>query len=116
MVKLFANTARDRGKTPVVFILPTAREIVYYRSRGQWIYQPLVSQIEKAGIPVYNLGEPLLARLGEAGSENGDTNNVCDLFCTKPTIQGGHYTERGNALLADVAFTILSTHFSAKRR
>ena len=115
IVKLFASTALEREKTPLVFLLPSAREILYYQNRGEWIYQELMLVIEEAGIPVYNLGEHLLELLDDTANEYAVPDNVCDLFCTKPVIKGGHYTEMGNALLAEAAFRILAPRISAQR-
>ena len=115
IIKLFASTASEREKTPLVFLLPSAREILYYQNRGEWIYQELMSTIKEAGIPVYNLGEHLLALLDDTANEYAAPENMCDLFCTKPIIKGGHYTERGNSLLAEAAFRVLAPLISAQR-
>ena len=110
IVARFAQLARARGQRPVVFMLPSAREFDLHRESGTWLHAPLIDAVRGEGVDVHNLG-PGLLKMAEPGMEPASA--ICDYFCTKPRIRGGHYTRAGNALLARVAHTILRPRLSS---
>ena len=91
----FVQDATQHGRTPVVFVLPTARDMMYFQTRGTWSYAALLTELHKRGVErVANLGPALLAKVGH--------DHICQYFCTNKTVQSGHYTEQGNKVLAEV--------------
>lgn len=91
----FAREAQQYGKRPLLFVLPTARDLVYFRSTGQWSYANLLTMLQGQGAaPAMNLGPQLLAKAKDG--------NLCDYFCTTRATKSGHYTVQGNRVLAEV--------------
>ena len=91
----FAREAQRYGKHPLIFILPTARDLLYFRSTGQWIYANLLTMLQRQDAArVINLGPQLLAKVKDG--------NLCAYFCTTRTTRSGHYTVQGNRVLAEV--------------
>jgi len=92
----FYKDAKQYAKTPIIFILPTSRDLIYFQKTGKWSYANLLTVLSEKGIlQSLNLGPQLLERIG-----GGD---LCDYFCTYKTTRSGHYTEKGNRVLAEVA-------------
>jgi len=91
----FVREAQQYGKRPLIFVLPTARDLVYFRRTGQWIYTNLLTTLQPQDASrVMNLGPQLLARAKDG--------NLCEYFCTTKTTRSGHYTVQGNRVLAEV--------------
>ncbi len=91
----FARDAQRYGKRPFIFVIPTARDLVYFRRTGHWIYANLLTMLQRQdAAQVMNLGPQLLAKVKDG--------NLCDYFCTTRTTKSGHYTVQGNRVLADV--------------
>jgi hypothetical protein len=91
----FAREAQQYGKRPLIFVLPTARDLVYFRRTGQWSYANLLTMLQLHGsAQALNLGPQLLAKVKDG--------NLCDYFCTTRTTESGHYTVQGNRVLAEV--------------
>jgi len=86
----FYRTAMERGKRPVLTIIPTGLDLVYFLKEGEWPYQPLLEKLAEQEIPVLNFGPALLARLESAHPR--------DIY----TSLSGHFNERGNELLAEI--------------
>ena len=96
----FAREAQHYGKRPLIFVLPTARDLVYFRRTGQWIYANLFTMLQRQdAAQVMNLGPPLLAKVKDG--------NLCEYFCTTKTTRSGHYTVQGNRVLAEVVQEVL---------
>lgn len=108
----FAIDAAHRQQKPLVLLIPTAREILYFLETDQWIQRTLVKEIRAYDIDVIDLGEPLLNRFKRTSP---DTDRLCEFFCTKPKILGGHYTAAGNKLLAETVAEVLM-HSKWRRR
>jgi hypothetical protein len=98
----FDRDARARGKQPLVYILPSIREINVFRDAGVWVYQPLLDLLEQNGVEAINIGPHILARIGE--------NDPCDYLCTRKWRRSGHYTAAGNEMLARITRDILRQH------
>jgi hypothetical protein len=91
----FAREAQQYGKRPLILILPTARDLVYFRCTGQWSYANLSTMLQLHGASqALNLGPQLLAKVKDG--------NLCDYFCTTRRTKSGHYTVQGNRVLAEV--------------
>ncbi len=91
----FARDAQRYGKRPLIFVIPTARDLLYFRRTGHWIYANLLTMLQRQdAAQAMNLGPQLLAKVKDG--------NLCDYFCTTRTTRSGHYTVQGNRVLAEV--------------
>jgi hypothetical protein len=101
----FGHEARRYGKHPLIFVIPTARDLLYFQSTQQWSYAPLLAMLHaQQVVEVVHLGPLLLARAQD--------KDLCAYFCTHPLTRSGHYTIKGNKLLAEVAWDILQGRVS----
>jgi hypothetical protein len=100
ILRSFARAAKNYGKVPVLCIVPTARDLVYFQRTGKWSYDPLVNALSTDASLLVNLGPLLLAKIAD-----GD---LCRYFCTNKATRSGHYTEQGNMVLAEVVQEFLS--------
>ena len=105
ILETFKVNSEQREQRGVVFLVPTAREILYFLESGHWIQRPLYDALIASGIEVYDLGPRFVEALA---LEEPDPGRVCEFFCTKPRLRGGHYTAAGNVLLAETAVEIIS--------
>jgi hypothetical protein len=99
ILRNFVQEAKKSGKIPLILMLPTARDLVYFQRTGKWSYDNLVSELSKAAALSVNLGPPLLAKIADS--------DVCQYFCSNKTTRSGHYTEQGNRVLAEVVQAVL---------
>jgi hypothetical protein len=95
----FDREARTRGKRPLVYILPSIREINVFQDEGVWVYQTLLGSLRQSGVEVINIGPYLIARIGE--------DDPCYYLCTRKLQRSGHYTAYGNQMLAAITRDIL---------
>jgi hypothetical protein len=96
----FAREAQRYGKRPLIFVMPTARDLLYFRSTAQWSYANLLTMLQVQGVTqAINLGPLLLARVHD--------DNLCEYFCTDKITRSGHYTVQGNRVLAEVVRDVI---------
>lgn len=96
----FAHATRQYGKRPLIFVIPTARDLLYFQSTQQWSYAPLLVALHaQERVQAINLGPLLLAKLAD--------RDLCTFFCTNALTRSGHYTAEGHRLLAEVAWDVL---------
>jgi hypothetical protein len=93
ILKRFHEEAHTRGKTPIITVIPSGMSLLFFREKGNWPYQPLMDELRHQEIEVLNFGEGIIRRLG--------TNDVHTLFNKKIS---AHYNEKGNRVLANIAF------------
>jgi hypothetical protein len=96
----FDREAKHHGKRPLIFVLPTARDMFYFQRTQQWSYTHLLATLQGHGVQAMNLGPALLAKV-----QDGD---ICAYFCTTRMTQSGHFTVKGNRILAEVAWEIIA--------
>jgi hypothetical protein len=96
----FDREAKHHGKRPLIFVLPTARDMFYFQRTQQWSYTHLLTTLQGHGVQAMNLGPALLAKV-----QDGD---ICAYFCTTRMTQSGHFTVKGNRILAEVAWEIIA--------
>ena len=91
----FHREALERGKLPVVTIIPTGVDLSYFLEHGVWPFDTLIGKLSVRDIEVFNFGEGILARI--------DNDNPCLLFddCS------GHYNEKGYKIIAELAYELL---------
>ena len=96
ILRLFQKTALDRGQIPVVTVIPTGLDLIYYNKYGLWPYQNLLDQLAENGVDVFNFGNGVIERLGD--------QDPCTLFddCS------AHYNEQGYRYIAEIAFAELT--------
>ncbi len=95
----FDREARVRSKIPLILVLPSIRDFNVFRDKGVWIFQPLIDVLRREGIEAINLGPRLVAHFTE--------KDICSYVCTRPLRRSGHYTAKGNRILAQVVSEIL---------
>ena len=93
----FRESALKRGQIPVITIIPTGLDLMYYSEYAIWPYQNLLDQLTEAGVNVLNFGEGVMERLGE--------DDPCSLFknCS------AHFNKQGYRYIAEIAFAELET-------
>jgi len=92
----FHEAVLQRGRTPIVAVIPAGPDLLIFREHGSWTYQPLLDALTSRGIDVLNFGDGLVQWLG---SREPDV-----LFDDISR----HFNEVGNRALADVAFAALA--------
>lgn len=100
ILRYFVRTVHHYGKRPLIFVIPTARDLWYFQATRQWSYTPLLTALHaQEHVHVINLGPLLLAKAGD--------RDLCTFFCTNALTRSGHYTAQGHRLLAEVAWEVL---------
>ncbi len=94
IAKAFAEDCLKTSSKPIVVIFPDRFSLDQYRQTGNWLYQTLSTELQKAGISVVDMGPPILDLLG--------TSDTTTLFKSK-----GHYNERVNSLVAEQVHAFL---------
>ena len=94
---LFRKTALDRGQIPIITVIPTGLDLIYYNKYGLWPYQNLLDQLTENGIDVLNFGDGIIERLGG--------NDPYLLFGKRDE----HYNEQGYRYIAEIAFAEINT-------
>jgi hypothetical protein len=92
----FSRVAQERGKQPLVLIIPTHFDLAHYRRVGKWVYQPLIDILVKEGVAFINVGPKFVQYLGNADLET--------LYSPKTQ---NHLNEKGNWLLAKIVYDYL---------
>ena len=85
----FVELAKQRGKTPLVVILPHPLDFKHFLNKGSWPYQALIEEYAQNSIPFVDFGPYLLSVAQERGRK------IEEYF--GPTT---HYNDEGNALVA----------------
>jgi len=92
ILEAFSREARARGRQPIVAVIPTGRDLEYFRRRGRWVYRPLIEELERRDVTVLDAGPGMIATIGDRG--------VCTVF--GPEGCAGHPNEAGYAIIAQV--------------
>jgi len=89
ITRQFVELAEQRGKAPLVVILPHPLDFKHFLNKGSWPYQTLIEDYAQNSIPFFDFGPHLLSVARERGRK------IEEYF--GPT---GHYNDEGNALVA----------------
>jgi hypothetical protein len=102
----FVELAKQRGKAPLVVILPHPLDFKHFLNKGSWPYQTLIEDYAQNSIPFIDFGPHLLSVARERGKK------IEEYF--GPTT---HYNDEGNALVASFVYDRLKEKalVSAKR-
>lgn len=106
IVDQFVELATKRGKRPIVSFQPWSRDFPARFETGKWIYSDLYARCQSKGYDCFDAGAAMVAKLG--ASELQSVQGICRHFCSNPKYLGGHYNERGNAVLAEVTIDYLA--------
>jgi hypothetical protein len=90
----FARLARQRGKEPIVLVLPAEPDLRHFQRTGRYAYEDLVTEVRKHGVPCFEFGAALMQHLGSR-----DLDQLFD--ATR------HYRPEADALLAEFVHQIL---------
>ena len=93
IVEDFARAARERGKHPLVVMLPGASDFRAQAKFGAFQYRPLVEVMTARKVEVFDAGPALRAALG--------ARSPCELY-VQPADCSGHYGVAGGVVLAGV--------------
>ncbi|HEY4760332.1 MAG TPA: hypothetical protein VIH42_07125, partial [Thermoguttaceae bacterium] len=93
----FTEKAHNKGRTPVVVILPTGRDLQYYQKHQRWVYKNLLDRLEKCNIEFLDVGPPMFASMGDKG--------ILTIFGNISS----HPNKEGYALIARLVFQYLKT-------
>ncbi|MFC1681594.1 hypothetical protein ACFL1S_07430 [Pseudomonadota bacterium] len=94
----FKQEATNLNKVPVISIIPTGDDLLYYSEKSIWPYHNLIKMLELKNVSVLNFGVGIIEYL--------DGKNPCSLFkdCS------GHYNTSGYELLARIAYQYLKAN------
>jgi hypothetical protein len=95
ILETFTREAKERGKRPIVLILPTRGDILWVRKTGSWTYGPLLEELAKRRIDVLDFGPRLNEYIG--------AHDVFAFFKTR-----AHYSEATSSVLADFMYQQLA--------
>jgi hypothetical protein len=100
IIKNFYLEAQKKGKIPIIAIIPTGKDLLYYQTHNAWTYQNLITSLNQINYNWVNIGEQMIKHI------NG--GDPCKLFhdCT------AHYNKEGYAMLAAIMFDYLSSHIA----
>lgn len=95
ILEAFYNDAIERGKIPIITIIPTGRDLLYFLKYDVWPYDSLIDKLSDHDILVFNFGPGIIKHL--------NNSDPCLLFdkCS------AHYNETGYKILANVAYELL---------
>ncbi len=89
IARRFADVAKERGKAPVIIILPHSQDFAHFQGTGTWPYQNVLDGYARHSIPYIDFGPYLLS------IAKGENTSFEEYFGAT-----GHYNDRGNALVA----------------
>jgi hypothetical protein len=81
----FAEAVRANGSDPIIVLFPTRSDLEMHVKSRETSYQPLAAWFSENGLRFIDLAEPLIA----------SGKSIPDMYAP-----GGHYSGRGNALVA----------------
>lgn len=88
----FSKAALAEGRIPLVLILPTYDDLVYYRKHQKWVFENLIKLLKKDGVQPLTIGNDMLEIMGE--------RNLNEFF----THTTDHFNDEGNKILADIVY------------
>ncbi|MCB0329676.1 MAG: hypothetical protein KDD70_08430 [Bdellovibrionales bacterium] len=96
IMKAFVRLAKSRGKYGLITMIPNSHDIHRFQETGSWGFQPLVDELERDAVEVYNIGPQVIAYLGG--------RDICEI--SEPECYG-HYNDEGYAEVANIVFRYL---------
>lgn len=96
IARTFAREVKERGSWAGFVIIPISADLEHRKKKGTIVYQPLVDELKRAGIPFLDTTELFFSALG--------SREPCSIYTKCPA---GHFTEEGYALLAEYVYSWL---------
>jgi hypothetical protein len=93
ILKLFASTAEARGQRSLIVVFPDRSDLDRYFGSGTWVYQPLLDELERAGLTPLNVGDAFVKRY--------DSSSISKVFGTGGPRETYHYGIEGSHFVAD---------------
>ena len=90
IARAFVREVAARGSWGAVVVIPISADLEHRRKKGGIVYQPLVDELKRAGVPYLDTTEQFFAQLGD--------RDACAIYTR---CQAGHFTEEGYAWLAE---------------
>lgn len=106
IAQAFAHDAAQRGKRPLILMLPGASSFRARAKFGAFEYSPLVAALAARNVDVFDPGPAMLAELGE--------RSYCTLYARPDTCEG-HFGVSGSAVVADVVAAELARRHLIKQ-
>lgn len=93
----FEQEAISQGRTPLILLLPTAKELQAVAAGKDWLMRPLINQLDERGIRYLNVGDSVRQLIGE--------RDPCELFiqCLE------HPNEEMSVLIAEIIYQYLKS-------
>jgi hypothetical protein len=91
IMKRFVRTAKGRGQSPLILLIPDVKDLEWLRAHGTVPYQSLIDSLTQAGVPFVSAADPLNRYLGG--------KPPCSLFFR---CSGRHFRSEGYRELARV--------------
>ena len=88
----FSKDAISEGRIPIVLILPTYDDLVYYQKHQKWVFENIIILLKKDGVEPLNIGNDMLEIMGK--------RNLNEFF----THTTDHLNDEGNKILADIVY------------
>ena len=98
IIKGFYHSAQNRGKRPLIMIIPTQYDIKTYQYYQTWNYQPLLDNLTASRLEYIDTGPDIIQYLKGADSRN--------LY---PVKLADHLNNEGNRLLAQILYDYLTS-------
>ena len=94
----FHDEAIASGRRPLVLLFPTAESIEDFRAGEGWLYQSLMDKLDQLDIPYLNIGEGMVARIGD--------RDACEFYyrCIP------HANAEGSKIIAEIVQEYLAAH------
>jgi hypothetical protein len=97
IINQFHQEAQSRGNHPIVLIFPTDEDFRYYNKHLEFVYKPLIRELEKSHLDYIDLGSEIVTRWGD--------KNYMDLFSGEKYY---HFNKEGNKLIAQIIYDYFS--------
>ena len=95
IIQNFHREAKENDKIPIVIILPTLKDLVFYQNRRYWVYQNLIDDLSGKNLSPLNVGTAMINHLGEDSPKT--------LFATTSP----HPNKDGNKVIASIVYNYL---------
>jgi hypothetical protein len=98
IIKGFYHSAQNKGKRPLIMIIPTQYDIKDYQYYQTWNYQPLLDNLTASCLEYVDTGPEISRYLKGADPRTLYPSNLAD-----------HLSREGNRLLAQILYDYLTT-------
>lgn len=99
IINEFYREAKRRNKKPVILIIPTPLDLLYFEKKKDWSYKNLTKELQKNNIPFIDAGPYMINYLN-----GGHPRELCQCI-------SGHYNEKGYRILAETVYKELKDRY-----